>query len=243
MGFNLFDRSQYKMQLTVQGEAFYHKAKPLVAKYRQLPTDIAPILDNVESKIRVAWDIALDLSSVTELFKKTTLIYQHTVFHFNQMDYLASIRSLLAKEVDLAVCYADTFHIDLEYICLSKINMLPVCNDEYLQTMKSMHSDKWMRIMIEGTYFKLQDKDLMNNAKCLVKDMQASKQMILAGLGIGRLPKNLIKHEIESGQLRLLPADIALPLELSIYKIRNKQIEHGKVAQFLWNNLFLNESD
>lgn len=71
----------------------------------------------------------------------------------------------------------------------------------------------------------------------LVNDMYTRKQLIVAGMGIGRLPQHLIEQELKTGELIILDQQYYASVTMEMYAMRLKNSEHGKISNHLWREL------
>jgi len=71
-----------------------------------------------------------------------------------------------------------------------------------------------------------------------VNDHLAKKEIILAGLGWGRLQRHLVERELAEGRLVTLPlVDFEVVMEIDIRVIRRRGAIPGPVAASLWGDL------
>ncbi|WP_371171338.1 LysR substrate-binding domain-containing protein, partial [Aliiroseovarius sp. 2305UL8-7] len=71
-----------------------------------------------------------------------------------------------------------------------------------------------------------------------VSDLHMKKQLLLRGLGWGRLPEHLVMENLDRGDLM----DITLqythfPLHNEVFVFRTSELSIGPVAQMLWQSL------
>ncbi len=71
-----------------------------------------------------------------------------------------------------------------------------------------------------------------------VNDFATKKELTLAGLGWGRLPKNLIETALKDGTLTAINVEsIPTHTDISLYMFRDRNREHGPVANHFWQEL------
>jgi len=71
-----------------------------------------------------------------------------------------------------------------------------------------------------------------------VGDLHMKKQLLLAGLGWGRLPEHMIDAELSEGKLReiILPHS-HLSFESDVFVFRQRGSARGPVAAYLWDSI------
>jgi DNA-binding transcriptional LysR family regulator len=92
------------------------------------------------------------------------------------------------------------------------------------------------QVVVKSSDEKAPDTGLIDEApKWFVTDMSMKKELILTGLGWGRLPDHMVEDEITRGALLNLPTlgDLSLPVCLT-----KRAGQHlGPVGQRVWENL------
>lgn len=68
-----------------------------------------------------------------------------------------------------------------------------------------------------------------------VNDFLTKKQIILSGLGWGRLPMHMICDELKSGRLLALSSPDFGPVEVDAFMARSRSHPFGPVAEAFWN--------
>ena len=73
----------------------------------------------------------------------------------------------------------------------------------------------------------------------LVNDFLTKKQMLLEGLGWGRLPLHMIEDELENGSLRVLKMQNIQSVKVEMQAVRKLGRPIGPIATKIWDDLKL----
>lgn len=238
LGFALFDRKSYRSKLTPSGERFYLEAKKLMDEYLIFENRVEYISQGIEMSVHIDWDIALDFKPYISVINLLAKHYSKTSIHLQNNDFSNCTRRLLLEQTDLCLAAYDKSNSVIECFPLTKIKMIAVSDPDYYHANKD-HS--LMQIMIADTIEPLAQLGISPlseyHPQCLVKDMHTSKELILSGLGVGRLPEHLIKEEIESGLLLALPEKQFSSAIMTIYCMKLKDKHPGNFITQLWDSL------
>jgi DNA-binding transcriptional LysR family regulator len=245
LGFELFDRTHYRPQLTARGESFYQNARELVRQFAQLQNSIEQLRSGMETQFAIDLDICLPLTVYTSLIESFITTYPETCFSLSNNTFVRCIDRLEKKECNVCVAASHIRYPNIEYVPMPSIRMLPVAskvyydqNKERINNPKNMYC---MQIMIADTQQELHELNIepLSNSmpKWLVSDMFTRKLLILSGMGIGRLPDHLIENELTEGTLVQLDSKEYLSVTMEIYAMRLINREHGVISNSVWQSL------
>ena len=120
-----------------------------------------------------------------------------------------------------------------------KINLIPVCSDRHaLAALKGKVADRELAlhpqvIMSNTVKSSRRSAGVINPDNVIsVQDYLTKKELIMSGLGWGRMPEHLIKAELKSGLLVGLSKK-AFVVQAHIAKHSQKEL--GPCVQFLWD--------
>ena len=238
LGFALFDRKSYKSKLTPSGERFYVEAKKLMDEYLNFESRVDYISQGIETSVHIDWDIALDFKPYIPVINFLAKQYPKTSIQLQNHDFSNCRNRLLQEQTDLCLAAYDRSNAFIECFPLKKIKLIAVSNPDYYQANKD-HS--FMHIMVADTIEPLAQLGISplseHHPQCLVRDMHMSKELILSGLGLGRLPEHLIKEHIASGLLLALPEKQFSSATITIYCMRLKNKPSGNFIMQFWDTL------
>ncbi|CZG33526.1 TPA: LysR family transcriptional regulator [Legionella pneumophila] len=246
LGFELFDRKVYRPQLTAKGKAFYQKAREVAAQFMQLENSAETLRSGVETQFSIDLDIALPLSGYAPLIQSFIRQYPETCFSLSNNTFVRCLERLERRECHLCIAASHIRSPQIEYLRMPSIRMIPVASrDYYDQHKERINNPKLgiycMQIMIAGTQqelYQLKIEPLSNSMpKWFVGDMYIRKQLILSGMGIGRLPDHLVEKELAEGSLVQLNTRDYVAVTMDIYAMRLNNQEHGIVSNYAWQSL------
>jgi DNA-binding transcriptional LysR family regulator len=246
LGFELFDRTHYRPQLTAKGESFYQKSRELVNQFAQLQNSIEQLRSGIETQFAIDLDISLPLTAYTPFIESFIKTYPETCFSLSNNTFVRCIERLEKKECNVCVAASHIHYPNIEYIPMPSIRMVPVASKVYYDQNKEQINNpkntmQCMQIMIADTQQELHQLNIEplsdSMPKWLVNDMFTRKLLILSGMGIGRLPDHLIEKELIEGTLVQLDTTEYVSVTMEIYAMRLIHREHGVISNSIWQSL------
>ena len=242
LGFTLLDRNSYRPVPTAKGRSFLQRSKRFLIEYEELKNFCQQISEGVEARLSIS---ASGLCNLTELYS----VIKQAMLHFPsteivlERELLSGERMLFREMVDIAIFENIRNRNDLEYKLIDHIRMIPVisASHSFLSLPKRERNLKALfqhpQIVQRST---LPDDDLQfgiykQSLKWRVADTPSKREVILNGLGWGKLPEHLIIHDINNQQLVSIE-QIDRITELDVFLCRRKKGHMGQVAQFIWNS-------
>lgn len=242
LGFKVLDRSQYRITLTDQGEAFLHKSKRLLNELAELKEEAYKIASGVEMKLSLSASAIYPTGKLNNILKELILKYPSTEFTFHR-EILSGERMLLDGKVDLAIFESVKNSIDLESKKIADVKLqLVVCaSHPFLKQPKKQQSiealSKYPHIIQRST---IADPFVMGSpaeaSRWTVSDIDSKKDLIVNNYGWGRLPSHYIEKDLKNKKLVHLK-HLSYDHELEIFICRRKNQNIGPVMQFIWDSL------
>lgn len=242
---SLFSRDHYRPVLTQEGKAFYEKAKRVLDQTQALEMLGRQLAKGDEPEIRIAIDAVCPLPLIVDLFKKYEKEYLSTKLIFDT-EYLGGVEErVLERTADLGIMAALNESPTLEKIPLTIVQMIPVSAPGFVPVKHQGEIDHdvlrdLVQVVIKDSSFKhLFQKShgvLEGGRQWGVNDFLTKKQLILAGLGWGRLPQHLIEDELKSGALISLNIKNMSPASVNIQVVRNLHQPAGPIATKIWED-------
>lgn len=241
LGFDLLDRSGYRVVPTIKGIEFLNHSKSLLKEYEKLLSVAKLLEENVEQKISLSISSIMNMLPLYPIIQNTMNTWPETEVLLER-EVLSGEKLLAKDEVNLAIMEHIENQIDYEYKQIAKVKMMLVIGKNHPitrlskknQTFKELYNSPQivMRSTIqEGS----RDIGIHEQAtKWRVNDIFSKKEMILNHIGWGALPHHLIEKELKNKSiksLRHLQPDVEIP----IYLARRRNSMHGKVAEYFWN--------
>lgn len=253
LGIELFSRNQYRAQLTPEGKAVYKKAKRIVQQSDELLTLGKQLSSGTEPEIWIAIDSLFPTSVVISLIKEYIEIYSETRFNLT-IEYIEAARNqLMNSDADLAILPKDQLVAGLESKPLMNVSLIPVAIPEHpaIKLGRELSDDdlkNHIQVIVGDSSRSVRQESnpnyptgaiglLKNGKHWYVNGNAIKKEIIMAGLGWGRLPEYLIRNELASGQLAPLKSNTVKPAEVEMHIVRKKGRLTGSISERIWNEI------
>ena len=238
VGFDLIEKNTYKAQLTSKAKMLVEKAEEICILQDKLGEFVKLLGENIESHIKISSSIMFPINKLSELIKITNKKFPKTHM-FLEREVLSGEQLLLENKSDIAFVETKTNGKELEYkkVFRTEMPLLIASEHPFLNTKKkSLEKLKqYPQIVLKSSLAHGATAGLYSkNSKWFVSDLQSKKELILNGMGWGRLPHFEIKKELHTCKLYELN-EIEPTEKLLIYLARKKDTAHGKVNQFIWD--------
>jgi DNA-binding transcriptional LysR family regulator len=242
LGVALFDRSEYRPNLTPFGKAFLEKTLPLLDQMKEIDQLKLSFLNKEEPELKMAIDGISPLPHLLKIFKNFSTQYPFTKLSLD-FDILFEVEAkVLAQDFSMGITHFVSSQHLLEMIPLGKVKMAPVINSQMMieKNVKSLDQLKMIDQIILGGKIEKQGQSfglLEGGKKWRVTDYNFKREIILAGLGWGHLPIHTIEREVSEGKLVVLDFENVFMKELDIFLIKSKKTPLGPVGSELWKEL------
>jgi DNA-binding transcriptional LysR family regulator len=244
LGFQLYDRSGYRLELTEKGAAFLSRARRVLAEMNELETYSAQMAAGVEAALRVVIGDLSPLPTMLGLLRKFFAQHPQTQLHLQFEALSGPWELLLEDKVDLILHHVNEGESRFETIPLGRVALIPVAAPGFLPFPAADATIERMRELIqcvirdsarspaERNYFVLEGA-----RTCTVSDQMMKKEVILQGLGWGHMPDYLIADELADGRLIAFSNRYFRGSVLELVAARKAGRPHGPTASKLWETL------
>jgi len=246
-GTELFDRSGYRLELTPVGKRVYLQSLRVLSEAEDLTELIKHFEKGQEETITIAIDAASDpdvltavLADVQSRFPETRVILQAEVLS-------GAIEAVQTGAAALAVAPAIQVMLEEEgfdYMPVDRSVMRNVAAPALIHAMDAPRTLADLRRFHQviardsGQASGLFDRELgvqKGQRRWYVSDLHMKKQLLVTGLGWGRLPEHLIADELAKGTLQEIKLpDTHLSFDIEIFAFRNRKLVFGPVASSIW---------
>ncbi|MBC86142.1 MAG: hypothetical protein CL677_03095 [Bdellovibrionaceae bacterium] len=240
VGFPLFDRGNYRLEPTDRAHDFLNQSLLLLKQADDLKDFAQQLAGGVEGRISISCtdiypidELNRNVKQVMEKFPKTQISLMREI--------LSGERLLVQGEVDIAIFEGLRNRSDLEFKKIGPVKLMLVLGKEssiYKGSKSSISMDQlysYPQIVQRSTLSSDESFGVHDQAmQWTVTDTMTKKQIILDGLGWGRLPHQLIGDELKSGRLIHLK-HLNRDDKTDVYIARKKSKSHGLVNQYLWD--------
>jgi DNA-binding transcriptional LysR family regulator len=240
---SLLDREQYRATLTAEGRLLCQQAQIILKHVTNFSTLAGHLATGHEPELHVAIEASCPMPLLLQILRDSERNYPQTAFNLQMENIRGALDRLLAAEVNLAVSPWFEDHQQLESLPLCETRLLTVAAPGYcppaplsLEMMRRL-VQVVVRDSSQRSYPQHSFGILDAGRHWMVNDHSTKKQLILAGMGWGRLHQHLIIDEVADG--RLLPLDIAnypCVLDIEIRAVRRLGEPVGPVAAALWRD-------
>lgn len=238
----LFNRDHYRPILTPEGRIFFEKSLPLLNAFVELDDWAKSLSQGEEPIIRLAIDAVSPVPLILKILDQFFSKHPHTRLELNFEVLGGTLERLMDEEVDLALTHVTSPNSDLEWEPITSIEMIPVIHRELIKNKKVTKS-----LLLEHNQIVVKDTSrhtnsisfgILEGAKQLViTDNQLKKELILAKVGWGSLPKEWIKEELKKKILIPIKLGDLKSKTLSINLIRKKSKALGQIGNKLWEEI------
>ena len=242
LGFKVIERSGYKSKLTDKGRNFLESSKKLLVEYDNLLMKCSQIESHVESYLRLSITGIYAMNMVHPAIAKAMQVFPQTEIQLER-EILSGERMLQTDVVDIAIFENIRNKMEFDYKQIDEVNMLLTLSSQhpFLTLPKSEQKIealyKYPQIIQRSTIKEENYQVGVHNdsLQWKVSDTHSKYEIIVQGLGWGRLPLPLIKDDLNNNKLVRLDwlkeDDISL-----IYIAKKKNKMKGKVAEFIWDS-------
>ncbi len=241
LGFATLNRDHYRIALTLKGEAFLGKAKPLLKELAQLKEEVQKIASGVETKMAMSASAIFPNDTLHKVLYKIMQDFPSTEFTFHR-EILSGEKMLLDDLVDIAIFENLQNKLDLEFKQLDGVSLkLVICADHPFlklpkkqQTMQSL--TQFPHIIQRST---LKDDNTMGipdeSIRWTVSDIESKKELILNNLGWGRLPSHFIEKELKQKKIVHLKK-LNYDHQVDFFLCKKKDKAFGPVLKHIWDS-------
>lgn len=245
-GFPLFDRDGYRLQLTAYGDQFLRQAREVLRQQQRLQSLTQQLRDGAEPMLRIAYDHTCAPGHLFDAMRTVQARYPTTDLLLNGEGQLRALRAVREGDADIALTpWLPIFrqHGDFEtrLVCPFEllVVMAPALVDQY-------GMPKQRRDLLEIPMLMPQNQDIGINLDQMIRipgqqriranDSIAQRELLVAGMGWGIVPADIVGDELSRGDLVLIEIpDFINQVHLEIHLVRSAERIAGPAAQLIWD--------
>lgn len=241
----LLSREGYRAKLTPAGEALCRQARIILRQSNVLNDMAGHLARGDEPEVRIAIEASCPLSLVLGVLGRCEEKFPGTQFNIMGETLWGALERLQLGEADLAISPWFEENFEFESFPLSTATIMTVVSPEFRRrfaadTLEIDDLQDTVQVVVRDSSRNPPQRSfgyLPEARHWHVTDHMTKKEIILAGMGWGRLHHHLIEDELRSGQLvplaiRNYPA--VLDIEIRVARIRGKP--PGPVASASWED-------
>lgn len=241
----IFSRTQRRMTLTPAGQAMYQKAKRVLERTDEFESFCQQLAVGNEPEVNIAFDASIPIRLISGVLKQCEAEFPQTSFNLLAENLFGTMERLTEREADLAIIPHFDGNPRFKAQPFFKYRFFPVAAANYppaqsehevsLETMKD-----YVQVILTDSAKKTSSDTygvLDGGRHWRVNNVQTKKEIIVEGLGWGRLPEFTIQTELDAGQV--------VPLKIENFE-RFRETEicvvcradqlFGPVVQRLWES-------
>jgi DNA-binding transcriptional LysR family regulator len=229
-GISLFDRSEYRSQLTDQGKIFYQWAKQCLESFRSLSV-VGKEMGNklIEPTISIVLDPLVEFENIQTVFETCLGPKSATELKIRAEILGKGMELVKAKEATFAIGTIAKSHPEIESFPFKKIELIPVATKKVAENYRN-----FPQIIVSSP-----DTvgEMSKGPKCFVSDHNMKSKLIIGGFGWGRLAKHEIISEYKTKKLVSIKDPTIRSFHIDLCVMRNTTVPLGPLSKIIWSQL------
>jgi len=229
VGFQIFDRTSYRVTLTEEGRHFLERARPLLRNFEQLKSEIQHIKQGWDREFTIALDDIIPVQNIYFLLEEFRKIAPQVTLRIGREVMNGCWDALMQNRANLVIGASGEPPLDLicQQMALGTMEFVFAVPQGHPlvrmpQPLEPKDLQEFPVIMISDTSVSIEKKTsslLFSQTRLIVPTMDDKIKAQLQGLGVGNLPRPRIQHLLDDGsfvelqvagqQLRKFPLKIA----------------------------------
>ncbi|TWX57631.1 LysR substrate-binding domain-containing protein [Colwellia hornerae] len=230
----LFQRQGRRAVLTPAGKHLLSEGRKVLTAINTLSEQTQTIANGWEPKIRIACDSIIDIKTIFKGIEAFLIAHQNIEIDVREEVMNGTWEALIEDKVDLVIgapspvpnqkgIRAIKIAVSENVLVVNKAHQLALIEGP----LKSAHLSKYRNVVVHDSAqheIPWSVNIIQGSQHFFVSSIAIKIEAIIAGIGIGYLPKNLIQHHLQSGQLVVIKlAEERPPQDLFMaWKITNK---------------------
>jgi|GEM_PF-1991013 len=243
LGFILLDRSTYRPALTSQGERFLRGVDMFLEAHKDLEELAEDLRGDCETRLRIALDSACPFELIIPKVQEAVAPFKSLELEFVFGVVTQSMDQVLAGEADLAIAPLITHFEALESRQLVKRRLVPAIHKQHVSPETGRIELGELR-RIPNIIVTTGDKHspfgvpgLRGGKKLTVSNHAVKEQLILMGLGWGRIPEERLESRPYADDLVAIRHKELAPVDLEIALLWRRGQRLGRAARMVCEKL------
>ena len=239
----LLARDQYRAKLTPAGEKLCQKAKSILREADEIASLAHHLSTGYEPELNIAIEASCPMPFILKALKSIQQQYPQTQFNLMAENIWGALERLKLGDADLAISPWFEEDTELESFTLLHEKMTAVAAPNFppLLSGKELNYDilkKEVQVVVKDSSKHPKEKKigvLEESRHWLVNDHYTKKEILLAGMGWGRLQLHLVADELTDGSLvplRIKNYQSSIDIEIRVARKLDNPV--GPVAAELW---------
>ena len=243
LGARLINRTTRRLSLTDLGRVYFEKAKQIVQDAYEAEQSIHQFQDTPSGRLKISLPSSFGQSHMQPVIVDYMQRYPDVKL---QVDFSSRLVDVIGEGFDLCVRMGQLKSSNLICRTLLEYEFMTVATREYFarygipkqpQDLKQHRAIKYRynQVPLTWEYQTPQGEtlhiDVENQVEC--NNLPLQKNLVLAGVGVGRLPSYLCREELNSGELVAVLTDFALPKQAAYLVYPHRLHLSAKVRAFV----------
>ena len=248
IGFQLFDRTNYRLKATDRGHIYYQKAKSILDQMHQLQDLSTSLTAGIEHKVSIAIEDTANIASIINKLQPVQSLFPNTELVIETESRLNSLTRLAKEEVQLAITpWIFTFASEGEFESktIKTMSMFYCIHKDLAATLSiTKESELTEQVLMQlpqivPTEFSVK----LNHTKIMkpigrsivkVNNLTAMLAALHAKLGWGPITDSYWSSEMESRFFKFPIDKNSSPISNEIRIVKNRYKSLGPAAEKIW---------
>ncbi len=248
VGFELFDRSGYRLILTARGRQFLRQAREVIRQQQRLQSLAQQLQTGAEPQLRIAYDYTCAPSALFPAMHEVQQQYPATELLLSGDSQLRVLRKISSGEAELALSpWLPIFrqYGDFETIRVRPFELLVVCAPALLagRNLKELqrHDLLELPMLIPQNQDVGIDLDsiirMPSKQRIRVNDSITQRELLLAGMGWGIIPGDLVGDALQRKALQRIDIPGFINnVNLEVHLVRSAERIAGPAEELIWRS-------
>ncbi len=244
----LFHRDTYRLTLTAEGHHICQHAQRVLNEITEIEQISHNLSQGFEHSLSLVIDATFNLALIMPQLTRVQAFAPNTQVSLNQEHISGAINKLETGQADIAITHVTQFEWTADRFDMKRIGetaLVNVASQELLDRHPGLSHLEELRdefqIVVNDSGFGTAGKYLgvqLGQRKWFTNSFDTKTQLIMAGIGWGRIPEYLAKPHLDSGRLQCITVgDSAVSLTSEVIACKLKAKVLGPVGSFLWQNI------
>ncbi len=240
----LFEREGYRPKLTTKGKIMVQKARVVLSQAKGMKDLAQHYAQGLEPELRIVVSEMIDMQIILNALTIIREQYPATRLTLLMENFNAPLELIEENLADIAIVGGAIWDKvePMRFDKLSPVVLMPVvssCSDYAgkADELTVADMDGATQVVVSDRSRDRDEKNygvLETSVPWRVNDFLTKKQIILSGLGWGRMPLHMIGDELESGALVALCSSDFGPVQIEAFMVRTRSHPFGPVAEAFW---------
>jgi len=244
--FSLFDRKHYRPVLTSKGKAFFRQAKKLLKQTAELEVYAHQLASVERPQLSISLSVLSAFPPVLDKIKSFWNQHPQMQLQLNTEHLSGVLEQIQLEKSELAI--GPLMGIDQQYdvIKISHIEMITVAsplllnsNDRHHVSQQTLRNLPHILISDTGSMAPFDHINIIAGGQTWnVNDYQMKKNLLISGMGWGRIPEHVVSSQLADGSLvKLQVENFNSQSTVPMYLIKLKQQSRSQLAKLFWDDM------